>query len=74
MTKQENLLETSDNALTNLKVIILLNLAAVKLKERNYRGAMEHCDEVSKYSNKVIKQFISRFNAQCNSGLEIGSS
>lgn len=47
-----------DNTLTNLKMIILLNMAAVKLKKQDYRDAMEHCNEVSKYSNKV-KQFIS---------------
>lgn len=60
MTKQD-LLDTSDNTMTDLKMIVLLNLAAVKLRDKNHRDTMKHCNEVSKHSSKRVKQFISRF-------------
>lgn len=55
MTKQKDLSDMPDSTsdkLTNIKMIILLNLAAVKLKKKDYRNVIEYCNEVSKYSNK----------------------
>ncbi|XP_014487537.1 PREDICTED: peptidyl-prolyl cis-trans isomerase D isoform X2 [Dinoponera quadriceps] len=63
MTKQADLSDTSDNTLINLKVIILLNLAAVKLRKRIYRDAMGHCNEVLKLDRANSKALFRRGQA-----------
>lgn len=50
MNKQQNMSDTFYVALANLKLSLLLNLAAVYLKQKEYRKTIDLCNEVSKYS------------------------
>lgn len=47
MTKQQNIADTFYTSLENLKLILLLNLAAVQLKQNKYRKAIYFCEEVN---------------------------
>ncbi|XP_012217908.1 peptidyl-prolyl cis-trans isomerase D [Linepithema humile] len=48
MTKQQNMTDTFYASLENLKLILLLNLAAVKLKQKKHHEAIYFCEEVLK--------------------------
>ncbi|XP_076376321.1 cyclophilin 40 [Megalopta genalis] len=46
MTKTVDTSNSSDELMTNIKIVILLNLAAVKLKKKKYREALKLCTDV----------------------------
>lgn len=48
MSKQQNMSDIFHASLANLKLILLLNLAAVHLKQKQYRKVINLCNEVSK--------------------------
>ena len=41
-----NVSESSNESMLSIKATLLLNLAAVKLKQKNYREALKLCSEV----------------------------
>lgn len=49
MSKQQNMSDTFYASLADLRLILLLNLAAVHLKQKEYRKAIDLCNEVSKW-------------------------
>lgn len=48
MSEHQNLSDTFYASLVDLKLILLLNLAAVHLKQKEYRQTIDLCTEVSK--------------------------
>ena len=59
MLKQTDLPDTLDSAtIQEMKIAILSNLAAVKLKEGQYRDALNFCNEVNNNNNSF--QFINK--------------
>ncbi|XP_032663670.1 peptidyl-prolyl cis-trans isomerase D isoform X2 [Odontomachus brunneus] len=63
MTKQKDLSDIPDSTLPDLKMIILLNMAAVKLKKQYYRDAMEHCNDVLELDKANSKALFRRGQA-----------
>lgn len=50
MNRQKNMSDTFYTSLVDLRLTLLLNLAAVRLKQKEYRKVINLCNEVSKYS------------------------
>jgi len=50
MSKQKNMSDTFYVSLVDLGLTLLLNLAAVRLKQKEYRKVIDLCNKVSKYS------------------------
>jgi len=48
MNKQQNMSDTFYASLVDLRLILLLNLAAVRLKQKEYSKVIDLCNEVSK--------------------------
>jgi len=48
MNKQQNMSDTFYISLVDLRLILLLNLAAVRLKQKEYSKVIDLCNEVSK--------------------------
>jgi len=48
MNKQQNMSDTFYVSLVNLRLILLLNLAAVRLKQKEYSKVIDLCNKVSK--------------------------
>lgn len=57
MNKQQNMSDTFYISLIDLRLNLLLNLAAVRLKQEKYHEAKELCNEVSKYFWRKSKVF-----------------
>lgn len=49
MSKQQNMSDTFYASLIDLRLTLLLNLAAVYLNQKQYRKTISLCNEVSKY-------------------------
>jgi len=47
MVEQQNMADTFYTSLENLKLILLLNLAAVQLKQKKYHEAIHFCEQVN---------------------------
>lgn len=56
MNKQQNMPDTFYASLVNLRLSLLLNLAAVNLKKKEYRKAIDFCNEVSKYPVRKLEK------------------
>jgi len=48
MNKQQNMSDTFYASLVDLRLILLLNLAAVRLKQKEYSEVIDLCNKVSK--------------------------
>lgn len=58
MNKQQNMSDTFYASLAELKLTLLLNLAAVQLKQEEYRKVIDLCNEVSKIvCEKVCQKY-----------------
>lgn len=62
MCQQKDMPDTIYVSLVELKSILLLNLAAVQLKQKKYREVINLCDEVSKHFVRKIRKIILYFN------------
>lgn len=62
MCQQKDMPDTIYVSLVELKSILLLNLAAVHLKQKKYREVVDLCNEVSKYFLRKIKKIVLYFN------------
>lgn len=58
MSKQQNMSDTFYASLTDLKSILLLNLAAVHLKQEKYNKTIDLCNEVSECFMRKSEVFI----------------
>lgn len=72
MNKQ-HMADTLYASLLDLRLVLLLNLAAVRLKQEEYREAIDICNEVSKYillkKSKVLHYtFSTLFNSGSGNG------
>lgn len=63
MMKTVDVPDYSDTLIVNTKVTILLNLAAVKLKEKNYRDVLKLCTEVLQLNKNNSKALFRRSQA-----------
>nr|XP_012138417.1 PREDICTED: peptidyl-prolyl cis-trans isomerase D isoform X5 [Megachile rotundata] len=63
MMKTVDVPDHSDTLIMNTKVAILLNLAAVKLKEKNYRDVLKLCTEVLQLNKNNSKALFRRSQA-----------
>ncbi|XP_011629445.2 LOW QUALITY PROTEIN: peptidyl-prolyl cis-trans isomerase D, partial [Pogonomyrmex barbatus] len=63
MNQQENMPDTFYASLIDLKLVLLLNLAAVHIKQKKYRQAIDLCDEVLQMDNTNGKAFFRRAQA-----------
>lgn len=63
MNKTVNVPDSSNQLIVNTKVALLLNLAAVKLKEKDYRETLALCTEALKLDKKNSKALFRRSQA-----------
>ncbi|KYN34857.1 Peptidyl-prolyl cis-trans isomerase D [Trachymyrmex septentrionalis] len=63
MNKQKNMSDTFYASLVDLKLTLLLNLAAVRLKQEEYRKAIDLCNEVLETDNINSKALFRRAQA-----------
>ncbi|CAL7936946.1 unnamed protein product [Xylocopa violacea] len=63
MIKTADVPDSSNESVENTKVALLLNLAAVKLKGKNYRDALNLCSEVLQLNNNNSKALFRRSQA-----------
>ncbi|XP_076282843.1 cyclophilin 40 isoform X2 [Lasioglossum baleicum] len=63
LTRKMDKPNSSDELMTNTKIVILLNLAAVKLKKRKHREALKLCTEVLQIDKNNSKALFRRSQA-----------
>ncbi|XP_076641497.1 cyclophilin 40 [Halictus rubicundus] len=63
MNKMVDKPDSSDDPMTNTKIVILLNLAAVKLKKKKHREALKLCTEVLQIDKNNSKALFRRSQA-----------
>lgn len=68
MCQQKNMPDTIYVSLVDLKSVLLLNLAAVHLKRKEYRKAIHFCNEVSKHFVIKSGRLYYHLNIQFNLG------
>ncbi|KAI4498680.1 hypothetical protein M0802_006147 [Mischocyttarus mexicanus] len=63
MIKIKNVPDTMEDSITDLKVTIMLNFAAVQLKKKDYRSAVKLCNEVLEIDKSSSKAYFRRGQA-----------
>lgn len=63
MVKEVNIPSNLDESMTDLKMVILLNLAAVKLKKKQHQEALALCNEVLQWKKNNSKALFRRSQA-----------
>ncbi|XP_043515061.1 peptidyl-prolyl cis-trans isomerase D-like isoform X1 [Frieseomelitta varia] len=63
MIRTVDVSESSNESMLNIKATLLLNLAAVKLKQKSYREALKLCSEVLQIDKKNSKALFRRSQA-----------
>ncbi|XP_043485847.1 peptidyl-prolyl cis-trans isomerase D [Polistes fuscatus] len=63
MIKMKNVPDTMEDSIKDLKVTIMLNLAAVQLKKKDYRSAVKLCSEVLEIDKSNGKAYFRRGQA-----------